>query len=169
MQINLLIKSLLEYGLKRKFIHEDDYLYVLNGLLSCFQLKEFEEPELFEPLIESLDEILDGMLNYAINEKIIENSVIEKDLFDTKIMGYITPLPSMINQKFYQLYKKDSTLALQYFYQLCCDTNYIRLSRIKKDIHFQYPSSYGILDISINLSKPEKDPNDIKKLLTQKN
>ena len=169
MQINLLIKSLLEYGLKRKFIHEDDYLYVLNGLLSCFQLKEFEEPELFEPLIESLDEILDGMLNYAINEKIIENSVIEKDLFDTKIMGYITPLPSMINQKFYQLYKKDSTLALQYFYQLCCDTNYIRLSRIKKDIHFQYPSSYGNLDISINLSKPEKDPNDIKKLLTQKN
>ena len=59
MQINLLIKSLLEYGLKRKFIHEDDYLYVLNGLLSCFQLKEFEEPELFEPLIESLDEILE--------------------------------------------------------------------------------------------------------------
>ncbi len=169
MQIDILIKSLLEYGVKRKLIHEEDYLYVLNGLLSCFQLKEYHEPDLFEPVLEQLDEILEGMINYAINEKLIENSGIEKDLFDTKIMGYLTPLPSVIHQKFNQLYKKESTLALNYFYQLCCDTNYIRLSRIKKDIHFQYPSSYGILDISINLSKPEKDPNDIKKLLTQVN
>ena len=168
MQIYILIKSLLEYGVKKKLIHEEDYDYVLNGLLACFHLDEYNEPDLFEPLFENLDDILQGMLDYAVAEKLIENSIVEKDLLDTKIMGYLTPLPSTINQHFQQLYKKNPDAALNYFYNLCCDVNYIRKSRIQKDVHFKYEYIDGILDISINLSKPEKDPNDIKKLLTQK-
>ena len=169
MQIYILIKSLLKYGLKNELISEYDYDYVLNDLLFHLGLDEYIEPDLNTPLIESLDSILEGILNYAINEKIIENSVVEKDLYDTKIMGCLTPLPSQIISKFEEIRKNSSDDALHYFYQLCCKVNYIRKSRIAKDILFKYEYEDGVLDISINLSKPEKDPNDIKKLMSIKN
>ena len=85
-----------------------------------------------------LDDILAGMLAYAIDAKLIDNSMIEKDLFDTKIMGCITPMPSVIIQKFQTLAKKNSDHALNYFYNLCKDVNYVRISRIQKDLHFKY-------------------------------
>ncbi len=166
MQIYLLIKSLLEYGIDKKVLNKYDYEYALNALLACFNLTEYEEVDDLEPLLTDLDEILDGMLNYAIDNKLIDNSIIEKDLLDTKIMGCITPMPSIIAQKFHTLAKSNPEKALNYFYNLCKDVNYIRTSRIKKDIHYKYPYEAGTLDISINLSKPEKDPNDIQKLLS---
>ncbi len=165
MQIYLLIKSLLEYGLEHKIISKYDDDYVLNALLSCFQLDEYQEPDLLQPLLTDLDDILAGMLAYAIDAKLIDNSMIEKDLFDTKIMGCITPMPSVIIQKFQTLAKKNSDHALNYFYNLCKDVNYVRISRIQKDLHFKYAYEAGDLDISINLSKPEKDPADIQKML----
>ena len=103
MQIYILIKSLLKYGLKNELISEYDYDYVLNDLLFHLGLDEYIEPDLNTPLIESLDSILEGILNYAINEKIIENSIVEKDLYDTKIMGCLTPLPSQIISKFEEI------------------------------------------------------------------
>lgn len=167
MDINFLIKSLLEYGVNKDILDVNDYDYALNGLLSCLKLDEYIEPS-NKSFLTDIDEILNNILEYAVEKDLIEDSIVEKDLFDTKIMGCITPQPSIIINKFNQLAKKDPDKALNYFYTLCGDVNYIRRSRIVKDIHFKYPYVDGTLDISINLSKPEKDPNDIKKLLTMK-
>lgn len=167
MDICQLIDLLLKYGLEKGLIKEDDYYYSLNALLDVFKLDDYViNQESKEDL--SLDEILSLMLDYAIKENLIENTNECKDLFDTRIMGVLTPKPSEINHTFKKLMKKDPKEATDYFYSLCKDTNYIRTSRIKKDIHFDYESEYGTINISINMSKPEKDPNDIKKLLTAK-
>lgn len=166
MDICQLIDLLLKYGLKKGLIKEEDYYYTLNALLDVFKLEEYVTNK--ESVDLSLDEILSLMLDYAIKENLIENTNESKDLFDTRIMGVLTPKPSEINYTFKKLMKKDPKEATDYFYNLCKDTNYIRTSRIKKDIHFDYESEYGTINISINMSKPEKDPNDIKKLLTAK-
>lgn len=166
MGIYQLIDSLLMYGKKSELIVEEDYYYTLNGILSILHLNEYEEVK--EHVELTLDEILDGILAYAIKENIIENTTESKDLFDTKLMGLLTPRPSEITNKFYALKETSSKLATDYFYKLSKDVNYIRSSRISKDIHFDYESEYGTINISINMSKPEKDPNDIKKLLTAK-
>ena len=166
MEICQLIDSLLKYGIKKNLLKEEDYYYSLNSLLDIFHLVDYSFTESTQEL--SLDEILDQMLTYAINENIIDNTIECKDLFDTRIMGVLTPKPSEINKTFNELLKTSPKDATSYFYNLCKDNNYIRTTRIEKDIHFDYESEYGTINISINMSKPEKDPNDIKKLLTAK-
>ena len=167
MTIYELIGEILEYGSKRGLYHKDDREYVLNSLLDIFNLDDYYFKN-DKYLNMDLDDILEGMLDYAISNNIIENTQINRDLFDTKIMGCLTPLPSQINQKFNELKKVNPKYATDYFYNLCKDNNYIRTSRIKKNIEFAYFGEYGKMIITINLSKPEKDPNDIKKLLTLK-
>ena len=166
MNICQLIDSLLQYGLKNNLIDKLDYEYSLNALLSILKLDSYDEVNQHEEM--EIDDILEGILNYAIDNNIIENTTESKDLFDSKVMGVLTPKPSEIIRNFYLYLNEDSKKATDYFYKLCKDVNYIRSSRIAKDIHFDYQSSYGTINISINMSKPEKDPNDIKKLLTLK-
>lgn len=166
MNICQLIDCLLQYGLKNNLIEKLDYEYSLNALLSILKLDAYDEVNNHEEM--EIDDILEGILAYAIDNNIIENTTESKDLFDSKVMGVLTPKPSEITRNFYKYLNEDSKKATDYFYKLCKDVNYIRSSRIAKDIHFDYQSSYGTINISINMSKPEKDPNDIKKLLTLK-
>lgn len=157
-----LIDQLINYAEEEKLINQFDKIYIRNGLLDLFKINEYKEEE--NKRIDFYS-ILDEMINYAIENELIENTNVNKDLFETKILGYICPLPSQINEKFWNYYKINPQKATDYFYDLCIKTNYIRKKRIEKDIKFSYPTEYGKLDISINMSKPEKDPNDIKKLL----
>ena len=161
------INGLLQYGESKNIYDIDDKEYILNSLLDVFDLDDYQTND-YKYDGGGFGYILEEMINYAISKNIIENTQTNKDLLDAKIMGCLMPLPSSINNKFNKLKEKDSRLATNYFYDLCKDINYIRVDRISKNIEFPYMSEYGRINITINLSKPEKDPNDIKKLLTVK-
>lgn len=160
-----MINGLMQYGKDHQLYDPEDKEYIVNALLNVLQLDEYVENDYVYDRNATIVDLLNPIIEYAIREKIIENTQINRDLFDTKIMGCLTPMPSMINRQFALLKEKNPQAATDYFYQLCQDTNYIRMTRIAKDIHFDYPCEYGTLNISINMSKPEKDPNDIKNLL----
>lgn len=168
MDIYEAINGLLQYGIDKKIYDIDDREYILNSLLDVFNLDDYKSNDYQYDKSKNITYILDDMIKYAIDNNIIEDTQINKDLFDTKIMGCLTPLPSSINRKFNELKKENSKLATDYFYNLCKDINYIRTTRIEKNIKFPYMSKYGQIEITINMSKPEKDPNDIKKLLSVK-
>lgn len=168
MNIYEMINGLLQYGEDHQLYDVEDKEYILNSLLSVLNLDDYVENQYVYDKNATIVDLLNPIIDYAIQEKLIENTQVNRDLFDTKVMGCLTPMPSMINHKFAALKKEDPVAATDYFYKLCKDINYIRTTRIEKDIHFDYPCEYGTLNISINMSKPEKDPNDIKKLLSVK-
>ena len=155
MDINYLITKLVEYGIKNGFITEADRIFTVNQILDILSLEEYEEParDMAEP---ELEEILKGILDFAGKE-----SVTERDLLDTKLMGVILPKPSQLIGKFNELYDKSPKEATDYFYNFSIKSDYIRQYRIKKDVKWKVDSKYGEIDITINLSKPEKDPRDI--------
>lgn len=162
------IKRLTAYALLNSLITEEDIIYTENKLLELFHLDEFEPEDLYsKPLpqvkTEDLDSILEEMLNYAAENKIFEDTgITSRDLFDTKIMGQLVPPPSDVIDIFQTLYKEcGATAATDWYYKFSGDTNYIRRNRIKNDVKWQTKTEYGDLDITINLSKPEKDPKAI--------
>ena len=161
-----LISELVSYGMTNELIAEDDKVYVINRLLELFDKKDFVWSD---EKVRSIHMILDDMMKYAIEKGIMEDDTItSKDLFDTKIMGLITPMPSQVREKFKRLYTESPKLATDYYYKLSQDTNYIRRDRIEKDEKWTTETEYGQIDITINLSKPEKDPRDIAKAATAK-
>ncbi len=167
MNINYLICELCDYAVGR-LIEEDDRAYAVSSLLSVFRLSEYKEERASEK--RALSEILSDMCDYAYEAGIIsENGVVFRDLFDTRIMGIFVERPSGVNRKFYELYEKSPESATDYFYGLACDSNYIRIDRIARDLKWKSESEFGELDITVNLSKPEKDPKAIAaaKLLPQ--
>ena len=160
-----LIKKLTEYGLATGIISREDTVYTVNRLFDLFKLPgnqdafPAEEPDGSTP---ELEPILSAMLDYAYEHKLIEeNSVAYRDIFDTKIMGCLTPPPSAVNKEFNRLYEHSPEQATDWFYRFSQNTDYIRRYRIQKDIKWTVPTEYGELDITINLSKPEKDPKAI--------
>lgn len=167
--ISKYINQLVNYALKSNLLDEADKTFVTNRLMELFEIDEPDfcsecEPgceEISEPS-PSLSEILDAMLDYGVQKKLITNdTIVNRDLFDTKIMGLVTPNPSTVISKFNELYKTSPKAATDYFYKFSKDNNYIRRDRIKKDIQWKTGTEYGEMDITINLSKPEKDPRDI--------
>ena len=158
------INRLINYGIDNNLIDINDAIYVINNLIRILGLDEFPNEFQREPNDLIIDEVLNGLLDYAICNKIIENYSYQKDLFDTLIMDTLTPYPSTIINTFFKEYKKDPTKATDYFYKLMISCNYIRLNRINKNIIFNTTSKYGDILITINLSKPEKDPKEIAKL-----
>lgn len=159
--INKLISELVLYGLNCGLIDEADRVYTVNQLLELFGVLEYEE-EKVEP--RELHFILEDMLSYAYENGIIEDDTITtKDLFDTRIMGVITPPPSMVQAEFGKYYEESPEKATDYYYAFSQATNYIRKDRIVKDEKWVTDTEYGPIDITINLSKPEKDPRDIAK------
>ena len=161
-----LISELVSYGMTNELIAEDDKVYVINRLLELFDKKDFVWSD---EKVRSIHMILDDMMKYAIEKGIMEDDTItSKDLFDTKIMGLITPMPSQVREKFKRLYTESPKQATDYYYKLSQDTNYIRRDRIEKDEKWTTETEYGQIDITINLSKPEKDPRDIAKAATAK-
>ncbi len=157
--INKAIAELVEYALNKGLIEKEDKIYATNRVLEILGLSEYEEPESIEN--RPVDKILADICDYAVEQGMIEDGVVFRDLFDTKIMGAVMPRPSEVISKFNALYKEDPKKATDWYYKLSCDSNYIRLDRIAKDRRWRLETEYGVMDITINLSKPEKDPKAI--------
>ncbi len=153
------IDNLVNYAIDCELIGKEDRIFAINRLLEILELSEYEQPAL--PKSESLEQTLKNLCDYAVEKGIIEDSILYRDLFDTKLMGVLTPFPSQVIKKFNELYEKSPEKATDYYYKLSGDTDYIRRYRIAKDVKWKTNTEYGDLDITINLSKPEKDPKAI--------
>ncbi|MBQ4626401.1 MAG: UDP-glucose--hexose-1-phosphate uridylyltransferase [Clostridia bacterium] len=153
------IKALMDYAVTHKLIEEADRVYCTNCVLALLKKNSFDES--VEAAQGKINEVLDALCDYAAENGIIEDSITYRDLFDTAIMGALTPRPSQVIGKFNSLYAESPEKATDYYYTLSGDTNYIRRDRIAKDLKWQYDGKYGTIDITVNLSKPEKDPKAI--------
>lgn len=158
--INFEINRLINFALQNNLITDLDVIYSTNMLLGLLNLSEFISVKIDETL-ETPTDILENILDYAVSKNIISNTVTERDLFDTKIMNCIMPRPSEVINTFNNLYSESPIKATDYYFKLSIASNYIRKSRIDKNILWKTSTDYGDLDLTINLSKPEKDPKDI--------
>lgn len=165
--INREINRLLNFAKQQNLMEETDEFYAANKLIDLLHAAEFVPEEINENL-ETAAPILENMLDYAVQEKIIDDTVNERDLFDTRIMDCVMPRPSEVIRKFKTDYNKSPELATDNYYKLSIASNYIRKTRIDKNIIWKTDTEYGALDLTINLSKPEKDPRDIAKAKTVK-
>ena len=156
-----LISALLNHAEKCGMLDSADRIYAANTLCAELRITAFEDFVSDEEKSLRLHEILDAICEYAVENNIINEGITAHDLFDTKLMGILMPRPSEVTAKFFELYKEDPKKASDYFYHLSIDSNYIREDRVEKDRRWSVDSKYGKIDISINLSKPEKDPKDI--------
>ena len=155
------IKELVQYGKETQLVDTDDEVYVTNRLLELFGISEYEEPADIKS-VRPVNEILEDMLQYAYEQGIMqEDTVTAKDLFDTKIMGCLTPAPSVVRSIFAEKLARSPKEATDFYYRFSTATNYIRKDRIAKDEKWVTETEYGPIDITINLSKPEKDPKEI--------
>lgn len=161
------IKKLVCYGIECELIKDCDKVYVTNRILECLRLDEYEEPSKDFTNV-NLEETLKELLDFAVEQNIIEDSIVYRDLFDAKLMACLMPMPHEVIERFYSLYEESPEKATDYFYKLSRDSDYIRRYRIVKDMRWSVPSEYGDIDISINLSKPEKDPKAIAAAKLQK-
>ena len=158
MTVNGYLTALVRYGLEKGLIEPCDQTYITNQLLMTMGLDSYEYEE--APALE-LEDILAGLLDDAVARGVCDDNITARDLFDTKLMGVLTPLPREVRAKFAALYADDPQKATDWYYTLSQDTDYIRRYRIKKDLRWKTKTDYGDLDITINLSKPEKDPKAI--------
>ena len=155
------IRDLVNYGIRTGLTPECERIYTTNLLLDLMKEDSYEEISEEKGKDPELEEILSGLLNEAVKRGIIEDSITERDLFDTKLMNCLVPRPSQVQKKFWELYEESPEAATSYYYELSQNTDYIRRYRVKKDMKWKVDSDYGEIDITINLSKPEKDPKAI--------
>ena len=165
MNINTAVKSLVRYAIDNEMIEKWDEIWAINTVCQALNMDSFEDCEAENA---ELEDILASILDYAVENGLCEDSVVYRDLFDTKIMGLLTPRPSEVISKFQFLYIRDKKSATDYYYKLCQDSDYIRRYRIKNDLKWITKTEYGDIDITINLSKPEKDPKAIAAALKMK-
>jgi len=154
------IKKLVQYGINTGLTPECERIYTTNLLLDLFQENDYEDSTCDLSGI-VLEDVLKELLDEACSRGIIEDSVVYRDLFDTELMGRLTPRPAQVIEKFHTLCAQSPETATNWYYKFSQDTNYIRRDRIAKDMQWKAPTEYGDLDITINLSKPEKDPKAI--------
>lgn len=167
------IASLVNYAIASGLIEEEDKIYATNRLLELFGIEEYEEQEtqpIGSPTEFPLEETLGEMLDYAAEKGLMaDNSIVYRDLFDTKIMGTLVPFPSDVIRSFRKLYdEKGAKAATDWYYEFSQNTDYIRRYRIARDMKWKAETEYGEMDITINLSKPEKDPKAIAAAKTAK-
>ena len=161
------IGALADYAIHHGLADEADRLYLVNALLEKLGLDDYEA--VGDVPFAGLDDILDTLVDYAAEQGLLKSeSITGRDLFDTALMGIVTPRPSEVIGTFRSLYDESPEKATDWFYRFSQDTNYIRATRVAKDIRWSVPSEFGDIDISINLSKPEKDPRDIAAAKTAK-
>ena len=158
--INISIRKLINYGLECGLIEKEDEIYTINRVLEILNLDEYNEPA-EECEYDGLEEILSEILAFAVETGLIEDDITSRDLFDTKVMSALVPRPSEVISDFNELYEISPEMATDFYYKLSRDTDYIRRYRIKKDMKWKTETEYGEIDITINLSKPEKDPKAI--------
>ena len=154
------VQNLLNYGVKNKLITEDDVYVVRNEIMDALHLTDWKESA-SECTSDSIDDLLAPIVDYACKQGIIPNTANSRDLFDTRIMGLMTAMPREVIRKFNKKYSESPEAATDWYYGYSQGTNYVRAGRIAKDLKWTYETEYGTLDITINLSKPEKDPRDI--------
>ncbi len=153
------IKKLICYGLDCGLFEKRDQIFVTNRILEILNIDEFDCEENFENV--DLEQTLKELLDFACEKGLIDDNITERDLFDTKLMSAMMPRPSEVTNKFWELYKDSPKTATDWYYDLSQNSDYIRRYRIAKDVKWVTATEYGDLDITINLSKPEKDPKAI--------
>ena len=154
------IKKLVQYGIETGLTPACEKNYTTNLLLDVFKEDEYTEPaEEYSDI--NLEEVLKELLDEAVERGLIQDSVVYRDLFDTRLMNCLMPRPAQVQKNFWEKYEKSPEEATDYFYKLSQDSDYIRRYRVKKDQKWTVDSPYGAIDITINLSKPEKDPKAI--------
>lgn len=166
MRIFEAIKALTQYGIKEGLIEKEDEIYTVNQICAALSVDSFEDCEISADY--ALSNILKSILDWAVEHSLCEDSVVYRDLFDTKLMGLLTPKPSQVIKAFYENYEKSPKDATDYYYNLAKKSDYIREYRIKNDVKWITKTPYGDIDITINLSKPEKDPKAIAAALKMK-
>lgn len=161
------IQRLISYALKNELIAQEDIYVIRNQLMEVFQLTDWQESNA-ECSNETVDEILAPLIEYACKNGIISDTASSRDLFDTKLMGILTPMPREVIADFDRNYRISPKQAAERYFDFCKKVNYVRAERISKDMKWTYDCEYGTLDITINRSKPEKDPRDIAAAKSQK-
>ena len=159
MKIETYIDSLVSYAMNCGLAEPEDHQVLVNRLLDLMGKDDYIPSE--EPQTEDLEEILKGMLDYACEKGLCDDNITARDLYDTRIMGALTPMPREVIRTFREKYAKNPVEATDWYYKFSCDTDYIRRYRIARDMRWKFESEYGPMDITINLSKPEKDPKAI--------
>ena len=159
MTIETCIDSLVSYAMNNGLAEPCDHVLLVNRLLDLLHKDDYVPSE--EPQSEDLEEILTGILDYAVANGLCDDGITAKDIFDTRIMGAMTPMPREVIRTFREKFAISPETATDWYYKFSCDTDYIRRYRIAKDMRWKYASDYGEMDITINLSKPEKDPKAI--------
>lgn len=154
------IKKLVTYGMETGLISEEEKIYSTNLILDVLKLDDYGEPEESYEKVE-LEPVLKELLDYAVEKGLIEDSVVYRDLFDTRLMNCLVPRPSQVIKTFKEKYAASPEEATNYYYKLSRDSDYIRRYRVCKDMKWVTKTEYGDIDITINLSKPEKDPKAI--------
>ncbi len=159
MKIETYLDSLVSYAMNTGLAEPADHQVLLNRLLDLLRLDTYTPSK--EPQSEDLEEILRGILDFACEKGLCEDNVTARDIFDTRIMGALTPMPREVIRTFREKYAQSPQAATDWYYRFSQDTDYIRRYRIAKDLRWKFDSPYGAMDITINLSKPEKDPKAI--------
>ena len=159
MKIETYIDALVSYAMNTGLAEPEDHLVLVNRLLELLNKPDYEPSDELQP--EELEEILAGLLDYAVEKGLCGDDITSRDLFDTKLMGALTPMPREVRKTFAALYAESPEKATDWYYKLSQDTDYIRRYRIAKDMRWKTSTKYGLLDITVNLSKPEKDPKAI--------
>ena len=162
MDVNEAIRSLVAYARRAELLEEGEETWAVNALLEALELDGYTPPEGEAPEEISLPRVLEALMDDAHARGVLpEDSVVYRDLFDTRLMGALTPRPGTVRRRFRELYGESPEAATDWYYRFSQASNYIRADRIAKDIQWKTPTRYGELDITINLSKPEKDPRAI--------
>ena len=159
MKIETCIDALVSYAMNCGLAQPEDHTVLTNRLLDILHLDDYTSSD--EPQSEKLEEILGGLVDYAVEKGLCDDNITARDLFDTKLMGSLTPMPREVIATFREKYAKSPREATDWYYRFSCDTDYIRRYRIQKDVRWKFSCEYGDIDITINLSKPEKDPKAI--------
>ena len=155
-----LIETLINYALRKNLIEQEDVVFFRNKLIEFLKLDSLKEGKVLDL---SLEELLDRFDDEAVKQGLINDTVTERDIYDTELISLLVERPSNVIKKFFEIYNEDKKKATDYFYQLSMDSNYVRKYRVDRDLKWKVNTEYGPLDITINLSKPEKDPRDIEK------
>ena len=154
------IQQLIDYSIQNGLMTKDDELVIRNQLMNALHVYDWQDEK--APATDaSVDELLAPLVDYACQNGVIEDTTNNRDLFDTLLMGIVTPLPREIIRDFHAAYEKSPEAATEWYFDISQKTNYVRAGRIAKDMKWKSDSAFGVLDITINRSKPEKDPRDI--------
>ena len=161
------VQGLINYGIEKHLITSVDELVVRNEIMDILRLTDWKDVKL-ETCEQTIDEILETLVDYACKQGIIADTSNSRDLLDTKLMGCLTPMPREVVAEFEKHYHMSPEEATNWYYEYSQNLNYVRTGRIAKDLKWKFPCEYGVLDITINCSKPEKDPRDIAAAKKQK-